>query len=426
VAFRRARSVATVKVLLITPYLPHVRVGHGGGTAVRNLAAELARLHDVHVFSLIRPGEASLVPEVENLGVGVSGVPFLDQSAQGWRRAKLFAHRLPAAGRALAGRYPYYVAKYGARGLVRSIVAEVQALGPDVVQVEYLQLALPLRELRRQRDRGAFGDTPPRLVLNSHELSSLPRRRRAAVADNHFSRAWLLAAASAWERLQVDATRWADATLCVTPQDHDLLASLGGVNLHTLPLGVDIRDVAYRPAAGAPPRALFLGSFQHPPNRSAARALVDDIWPRLHPQLPGWELVLAGPGSDIFVAGLSAPAAGIRGLGYVDDLGELFASCRMFLAPLTEGGGIKIKILEAMGRGLPVVTTPIGAEGITEARDDTLWLAPDIATFPSQALAAATQRDEALRRAERARQHIEANFSWTAIAEQLTAIYERI
>ena len=53
------------------------------------------------------------------------------------------------------------------------------------------------------------------------------------------------------------------------------------------------------------------------------------------------------------MAGLSTSAADIRGLGYVDNLGELFASCRLFLAPLTEGGGIKIKILEAMGRGLP-------------------------------------------------------------------------
>jgi glycosyltransferase involved in cell wall biosynthesis len=415
-----------VRVLLVTPYLPHNHVGHGGGTAVRSLTAELARTHDVRVFSLIRPGEASLVPEVERLGVGVSGMPYLDQNARGWRRAELFAHRLPAAGLALAGRYPFYVAKYGTPALVKKIVAEVQSFAPDVVQVEYLQLALPLRELRRLRDDAGFGGNRPRFVLNSHELSSLPRRRRAAAAGNGISRAWLLAAAGAWERLQVDATRWADATLCVTPQDHALLSSLGGINLHTLPLGVDTREVVYRPTDAAPPRALFLGSFRHPPNRSAARLLVDDIWPRLLPQLPGWELVLAGPGSDMFVAGLSSPAAGVRGLGYVDDLGALFASCRVFLAPLTEGGGIKIKILEAMGRGLPVVTTPIGAEGITEASDDTLWLAADSAAFPALALAAATQRDEALRRAERARRHIESRFSWAAIAGRLTGIYERI
>ncbi len=415
-----------MRILLVTPYLPHRRIGHGGGTAVRNLTAELARLHDVRVLSLIRPGEAAHVTEVESLGVAVSRVPFLDQNTRSWRRLELFAQRLPAAGRALAGRYPYYVAKYGAKGLVTKIVAEALAFGPDVVHLEYLQMALPLRELRRQRDGGIFGGTPPRFVLNTHELSSLPRRRRAAAAGNGVSRAWLSAAATAWERLEVDATTWADATLCVTPQDHDLLAALGGVNLHTLPLGVDTREVVYRPTTAAPARALFLGSFQHPPNRSAARVLVDDIWPQLHAQLPAWELVLAGPGSDAFVEGLPSPRADIRGLGYVDDLGELFASCRLFLAPLTEGGGIKIKILEAMGRGLPVVTTPIGAEGITAEGDETLWLARDIAAFPAQALAAATRREEAARRAERARRHIETHFSWTAIAERLTEIYERI
>jgi polysaccharide biosynthesis protein PslH len=285
---------------------------------------------------------------------------------------------------------------------------------------------LPLRALRRQRDGGNLGGQRLRFVLNSHEISSLPRRRRAAAARNSLLRAWLHSAAGAWERLQIDATHWADATLCVTPQDHDLLAEQGGVNLYTLPLGVDTRDVVFRPFAPAPRRALFLGSFQHPPNRSAARTLVELIWPRLRPRLPGWELVLAGPGSDTFVAGLPVSAGDVRGLGYVDDLGELFASCRLFLAPLTEGGGIKIKILEAMGRGLPVVTTPIGAEGITSAADETLWLAPDIAAFPELALAAATQPDEAMRRAERARRLIEADFSWAAIAGRLTEIYRRI
>lgn len=415
-----------MRVLVVTPYLPHSRVGHGGGTAVRSLVGELARLHDVRVVSLVRPGEASLVPDVANLGVGVSEIPFLDQQARGWQRAALMAQRIPAAGRALAGRYPYYVAKYGAPGLMSAIVAEVRGFGPDVVQFEYLQMALPLRELRRLRDDGNLGGQRLRFVLNSHELSSLPRRRRAAATRNDLLRAWLHAAAGAWERLQIDATHWADATLCVTAQDHDLLAALGGVNLHTLPLGVDTRDVEYRPVAAPPRRALFLGSFQHPPNRSAARMLVEVIWPRLRPQLPGWELILAGPGSDTFLAGLPESADDVRGLGYVDDLGELFASCRLFLAPLTEGGGIKIKILEAMGRGLPVVTTPIGAEGITSAADETLWLAPDITAFPGLAVAAATQPDEAARRAERARRLIEADFSWAAIAGRLTEIYRRI
>ena len=92
---------------------------------------------------------------------------------------------------------------------------------------------------------------------------------------------------------------------------------------------------------------------------------------------------------------------------------------------MTEGGGIKIKILEAMARGLPVVTTPIGAEGITAVQDDTLWLAPDLAGFPDQVLAAAATPDESRRRALRARRLIEANFSWGAIAGQLTSIYKQ-
>jgi glycosyltransferase involved in cell wall biosynthesis len=418
-----------VKVLVMTPYLPHSRVGHGGGVAVRSLTSELARLHDVRVLSLIRPGEEALIADVEALGVAVTGVPFLDQSARGWQRAELLAQRLPAAARAVVHRYPFYVAKYGAQGLVKRIVAEVRAFAPDVVQIEYLQLALPLRELRRERDRrgASRGTRPrPRLVLNSHELSSLPRRRRAARAENRLSRAWLVAEARSWERLQVDATHWADATLCVTPQDHALYASLGGRGLHTLPLGVDTREVVFRPRQDAAPARALPRQFQHPPNvrppacwsTSSGRDCIRSFRLGVAP---------GRSGSDAFVAGL--PARGgpdVRGLGCVDDLGALFSSCSRVLAPLTEGGGIKIKILEAMGRGLPVVTTPIGAEGITEAADETVWLAAGLEDFPAEALAAATHPEEARRRAARARRLIDESFSWQAIAARLTAVYERI
>ena len=143
-------------------------------------------------------------------------------------------------------------------------------------------------------------------------------------------------------------------------------------------------------------------------------------------RLPDWELVLAGPGSDTFLAGRPRPPTRIRATGFVDDLAELLSGCRLFAAPLTEGGGIKIKILEAMARGLPVVTTPIGAEGIVSAADDLVWLAPDGESFARHLLDAALDLEGAARRARQARLYVQKHFSWDAVVLRLEDVYQRV
>ncbi len=410
-----------MRILIVTPYLPHARVGHGGGTAVRDLTAALAKHHEVELVSLLRPDEAAYLGSVHDLGAAVHPVPFLDRTARGARRVPLVLSRAGALGRSLVTGHPYYTAKYANGDLARTAIAAACAFQPDVIQVEYLQLAHCLRALRRWRDRH-HPDPAPRLILDSHELGSLPRRRRAATAGWP-RRSWLHAEAASWDRLARDASSWADTTLCVTDQDRDLYREAGGQNLVTVPLGVDTGGLPCQRDADMPPQVLFVGSFQHPPNRDAAHLLCTRIWPTARPRLPGWELVLAGPGSDNFLAGLPTPPDAVRATGFVDDLTGLFRASGIFAAPLTEGGGIKIKILEAMARGIPVVTTPIGAEGITDREDDLVTWAEDPDDFVEKLVATAQQSVAAADRAERARRHVVEHFSWDAVVQRLEKVY---
>ncbi len=416
-----------MNVLVLTPYLPHARVGHGGGTAVRGLVRALARLHRVRVVSLLRPGEAGREADVTDLGAELVTIPFLDAGARGLARVRLLADRGAAWSRARRSGYPLYVQKYGAPAVARRVVAAAEAFAPDAIQVEYLQSALLLRELRRWRD--ARGGSRPQLVLNSHELGSLPRERRAAAAGTGRERRRELAEAARWRRLQVDASGWADTTLCVTPQDHALYADMGGQRLRTVPLGMDTATVApvWAPAADEPEIHLFVASFGHRPNVSAAELLASRIWPLLRAARPRARLVLAGRGSREFLAGLppTVAAGGVSALGFVDDLADLYRRATLVAAPLTEGGGIKIKILEAMSRGVPVVTTPVGAEGLSGPAVGAAVIAPADERFA--AVLAATAGDPALLQelSRRGRRLVEERFSWTAIAATLTEIYAR-
>ncbi len=414
-----------MKVLVLTPYLPHRRIGHGGGTAVRDLVTWLAKRHDVLVTSLVRPGEENLIREVEELGVAVAPVAFLDSRAAGRARLALLSGRALAWGRSLRSGYPLYVEKYWSRDLSRQVLSIAEKFAPDAVQIEYLQLALLGRDLRGWRD--SRSSPTPRLVLNSHELGSLPRERRAARTANPLAAYGARREARAWRSLQIEATGWVDRTLCVTPEDHVLYRDMGGKNLVTVPLGMDLERIHSDWSPGSGQRFLFVGSFNHRPNRLAAEFLVDTIWPVVAQDLPDSRLILAGRGSRTFLRQRGGETKwenlGVNALGFVDDLTGLFRECHLFLAPLPEGGGIKIKILEAMARGIPVVTTPVGAEGITGPEDDAIIIAPCDHRFATAVLTAAHDPKAGRNRARRARRLMEDRFSWAAIIDKLTAVY---
>ncbi len=414
-----------MKILVLTPYLPHRRIGHGGGASVRDLVTWLAKKHEVMVAALVRPGEEDLIGEVEELGVSVAPVEFLDNEASGTARLALMAGRTLAWARSLQSGYPWYVEKYWSPDLSRQVLSIAEDFAPDAIQIEYLQLGLLARDLRRWR-KSRTGSVP-RLILNSHELGSLPRERRAMRATNPLTARAARLEANAWRRLQVDVTSWVDRTLCVTPEDQTLYRDMGGKNLVTVPLGMDLERIGDDWSPGPGHRFLFVGSFNHRPNKLAAEYLVDTMWPEVGQAFPNSRLTLAGRGSRAFLHQRGGQTKwadrGIDAVGFVDDLTEIFRESHLFVAPLPEGGGIKIKILEAMARGIPVVTTPVGAEGITGPEDDAIVIAPFDDRFTAAVLAAAHDPAEGRSRAVRARKLMEDKFSWAAIIEKLTAVY---
>ncbi len=414
-----------MRVMVVSPYLPHRLVGHGGGVSVRGLLSQLARRHDVTLCTLLRPGEADYLADVASLGVGIRAIPYADRGASGSQRLRVSAARCGAWLRSRRSGLPFYAEKYWSAALRAAVLAAAAETRPDVIQIEYLQLALLCRDLRRWRDGGGGRPaTSPRLILNSHELGSLPLRRRAAASRAPCRRLALEARARAWERLQVRATRWADTTLCVTDQDRTLLESAGGVRCVTVPLGIDTESVTAVWEGREPATFLFVGSFAHRPNRVAAKFLVDKVWPRVAQYSDSVRLVLAGRGSEAFLGSLPERDGRVSASGFVEDLTPLYRDCALFVAPLNEGGGIKIKILEAMARGIPVVTTPIGAEGIVDSVEDAMVIAAGEASFAEAMIRALNEPEASRLRARRARRIIEDRFSWSAITERLTSLYE--
>jgi len=170
----------------------------------------------------------------------------------------------------------------------------------------------------------------------------------------------------------------------------------------------------HRTHASGPPfeeRAdlLFVGNFLHRPNTDGVRFFVREVLPPVRESLPGVELLLVG---DNAPAEFSAyESEGVRPLGYVPDVDPLFARARVFVAPVRFGAGVKGKIGEALAYALPVVTTTIGAEGMS-LRDGEEALIADTAEEFARAVVRLYRDAELWRRiASNAHAHVERHFS---------------
>lgn len=111
---------------------------------------------------------------------------------------------------------------------------------------------------------------------------------------------------------------------------------------------------------------VFIGTFKHAPNVDAVMWLSQHIWPQIRSQIPDAECHVYGSYATSAVTALHKPSLGFHVKGHAPDLDMLWGY-RVGLAPLRFGAGIKGKILDSWRHGLPVVTTPIGAEGLCDA-----------------------------------------------------------
>ena len=166
------------------------------------------------------------------------------------------------------------------------------------------------------------------------------------------------------ERLERRLWRQFDVVLYPSEDEAAAVRALnpGTVVRSIVPFYTDSFPARPRPTGGH--GILFVGGFAHPPNVDAAEFLVRAVFPILTARCPDVRLVLAGSNPTQVVRALASDT--VKVTGYVSDaeLSRLYATSRVAVVPLRFGAGVKGKVAEALSEGVPLVTTPVGAEGI--------------------------------------------------------------
>jgi glycosyltransferase involved in cell wall biosynthesis len=180
----------------------------------------------------------------------------------------------------------------------------------------------------------------------------------------------------------------------------------------------------FRPAPQPParPQILFVGFLPHTPNTDALRDFLRDQWPLIRRAEPRAQLVVVGEGASNSLRGLMYEA-GVDYLGYVEDLRPVYAQSRVYIAPVTSGGGIRTKIVEAMAAGVPVVTNSFAPRGLELTTDAQVLIRDDPQASASAILQLLHDDEYWLQVRTAAREHVESHFSLQSVGPRIARRY---
>lgn len=324
---------------------------------------------------------------------------------------------LAPAFRALTSRAPYVVARFVSPRFREVLMDVLTRFAPDVVQIESPFL-LPYAAIVRAQS-GA------RVVLRSLNVEFRIWEGLARAEHRLFRRFALRGVAASLRRYELPQMNALDAIVPISEEDAADFHALGCTRpMYVVPCGVVLPEIGAG-AAGEPRLAGFIGSLDFRPNQDAVTWILDELWPRVLARMPEARLAVAGSKPPDWLRQRAAER-GIELQGDVADATAFVRRLSVVLAPLRAGGGMRIKVLEAMALGKPVVATPLGAGGIDVRNDHEVVLADDSDSFADAVARLLREPETAARLGAAARVNVAKCYDSDALARGLLAFYESL
>ena len=267
----------------------------------------------------------------------------------------------------------------------------------------------------------------PRVVV-AHNVESLIWQRYMETETHPLKRWYIRRQFRKFERFE----RWAystfDGTIAVSEEDARLIRErFGGRRVEVVDNGVD--TAFFKPNAQIardPYQILFLGSLDWRPNLDGVKLLLDDIFPRVRKQQPKATLTIVGRKPVDWLRQQVVGMTGVELHADVADVRPFLAKAGMLAVPLRIGGGSRLKILEALAAGLPVVTSRVGVEGLHLEPSQHVTLADGPEEFSTAIVQTINDPESARHQADRGRQRVLDRYDWSGLADRLEAIWREV
>jgi glycosyltransferase involved in cell wall biosynthesis len=396
------------KLLMLLPFPPIPDGHHGGAKSSGQLLERLAERHETGLLYFRQSGEQTAPRELlERCRFAVEV-----RRAGAREGVSRFFRNLQLAACSLAQRAPMWAADWRDgefQQRARQIAAEWK---PDIIQAHFHMIGQYLERTR----------TGPRTVLVEHEPgtpAAADRCRMHRGLRGFIYKRDLIA----WERFERSVLRNADAVVAFTAKDASALRRMAPeAHIEVLPSGTVAPARADHRDSGT--ELLFIGNYVHPPNVDAALRLARAIFPAVLREVPEARLVLAGANPPAAVRALGGEAVTVP--GFVPNLAPLVDRAAVVPVPLRYGGGMRVKVLEALAAGKAVVASRTAVDGIAVRDGEQVLMAETDAEFAEAIRSLLTDPVRRAGLCSRARDWAVGNLGWERTIAGYDALYESL
>jgi sugar transferase (PEP-CTERM/EpsH1 system associated) len=317
----------------------------------------------------------------------------------------------------VASPLPYAVAKYRSAALTRALERLVASHDIDVIVCDFLFPSLNVPD----------GLGVP-VVLFQHNVEAAIWERHAQVAAHPVTR-WYMR--EQWRRMRAfegAECRRMDRVVAVSGEDCRTLAAAYGISrVDEVPTGVDT-DYFRPTGAGTRNRneIVFTGSMDWLPNEDAVAWFADRILPRILTEVPDARFTIVGRTPSEKVLALARAHEAITVTGSVPDVRPYMERAAAFVIPIRVAGGTRLKVYEAMGMEIPIVSTTIGVEGLPVHDGTEVMIADESDQFADAVVRLIRDPELGARLARRAAERVRSEFGWREVAARFGRICDEL
>jgi len=389
-----------MKIIFLSPWFPYPPV-NGSKIRIFNLIKSLASRHSVELISFVRDGEQ----------VDHRGITDLCASIQTINWVEFQPKRLKALSGFLAD-VPRSVYDTYSREMEINVMQSIQTCTPDLVIASELGTAPYAQKIRHAPT-----------ILEDIEFGSI--WEKWAEADKALLRirhglTWFKTHCYIYKLLK----HFTACTVVSSYEKFFLDQSFPDQNrIHVLPNGVDLENFQPDSEQSVENTIIYNGSLMFSANFDAIKYFLEQIYPQVKSQIPDVFLSITGSYQGVDISGLCIDDT-VKLTGFLPDIRPAITKSWAVVVPLRTGGGTRIKILEAMALGTPVISTYKGAEGLEVTPEKNILLADDPADFARQTIRLLQDSDLRSRLSINGRKLVEAKYGWDEIGEQFLKLVE--